>query len=217
LLHHESRHTVFAEFGSQDPTITDVIDEWLKCNEHRVLRVALDEVPFALELRELVANVIGRHLLSSARNGRFASHAVIVVLDEAHQFLKVVRSDDGQRFAFDAFGSIAKEGRKYGLQLIAATQRPGDLPSDVISQMGALLVHRLADRRDREFVEQAASDVDRSALDLLPALVPGEALLMGVDFPVPMTIRVHRPTHAPSYEAPPFVPAPSAHDEDDDS
>jgi uncharacterized protein len=210
LLHHESRHDVFAPLGANEDTLLDSVDQWLGSDPHQVLRICLERIPFALELRELIVNVLGRHLLAKARSGDFASRALVVVLDEAHQFLKIVKSDDGARYAFDSFGSIAKEGRKYGLHLVAATQRPGDLPPDVMSQMGSLLVHRLADRYDRDYVEHAASDLDRSALSLLPALVPGEALLVGVDFPVPVTIRVHRPTHRPHHVPPPFAGARTA-------
>lgn len=38
-----------------------------------------------------------------------------------------------------------------------------------------LIVHRLINERDREVVEKAAGDIDRSAAELLPTLAPGEA------------------------------------------
>lgn len=102
----------------------------------------------------------------------------------------------------NAFDSIAKEGRKYGLTVCLATQRPGDLPAGVLSQVGMTVVHRLADGRDRQQVEQAAAELDHSATRLLPGLVPGEAILMGVDFPVPVSVHVSRPLAPPASEGP---------------
>lgn len=46
----------------------------------------------------------------------------------------------------------------------------------------------------RQRVEQAAAELDHSATRLLPGLVPGEAILMGVDFPVPVSVRITPPT-----------------------
>jgi hypothetical protein len=42
---------------------------------------------------------------------------------------------------------IAKEGRKYGLNICLATQRPRE---GVLSQMGTMIVHRIINDRDRE-------------------------------------------------------------------
>jgi DNA helicase HerA-like ATPase len=104
---------------------------------------------------------------------------------------------DDFKTKLDAFEIIAKEGRKYGLNLCLATQRPRDIPEGVISQMGTLLVHRLTNDKDREMVERACGEIDRSASSFLPNLQPGEVALLGVDFPIPMTIQISMPTTKP--------------------
>ncbi|MCW0470173.1 DUF853 family protein [Vibrio chagasii] len=43
-----------------------------------------------------------------------------------------------------------KEGRKYSLNVVIATQRPRDIPEDVLSQIGSLIVHRLTNFHDQE-------------------------------------------------------------------
>lgn len=92
---------------------------------------------------------------------------------------------------------IAKEGRKYGLNLCLATQRPRDITEGVLSQMGTLLVHRLTNDRDREVVERACGEIDRSAAAFLPNLKQGEVAMVGVDFPIPVTIQIGRPIQQP--------------------
>ena len=71
-----------------------------------------------------------RLLLDEARKGAFRCRPTVVVLDEAHQFLGKSVGDDGNTFALDAFDLIAKEGRKYGLTLCLATQRPRPISID---------------------------------------------------------------------------------------
>ena len=82
--------------------------------------------------------------------------------------------------------------------LCLATQRPRDIPEGVLSQMGTLVVHRLTNDRDREVVERACGSIDRSASAFLPNLEPGEAAIIGVDFPIPLTIQISLPLTPPS-------------------
>src|ERR1019366_8948530 len=107
-------------------------------------------------------------------------------LDEAHQFLNRQIGDELLQVQLDAFGVIAKEGRKYGLVTVIATQRPRDIAEDVLSQMGTMVVHRLVSPYDRETVERASGEIDKAAASFLPVLAQGEALVIGVDFPIPL-------------------------------
>ncbi|MGZ3790699.1 MAG: ATP-binding protein, partial [Bacteriovorax sp.] len=147
---------------------------------------------------------IGRKLLSFARSDRFRDKPILVVVDEAHNFLgKRVGAEDNST-KLDAFEMIAKEGRKYGLNICLATQRPRDITEGVLSQMGTLLVHRLTNDRDREVVERACGEIDRSAASFLPNLKQGEVALVGVDFPIPMTIQMDKPIRPPKSDGPSF-------------
>lgn len=175
---------------------------WLKDPGSHVLRISLRNLTFENHLREIVVNILGQVLLGAARNLKFQDKPLVVAIDEAHQFFDVTVGDEYAATRLNAFDAIAKEGRKYGLTVCVVTQRPSDLPSGVLSQVGMTIVHRLADGRDRQKIEQAAAELDHSATRLLPGLVPGEAILMGVDFPVPVSVRVNRPTRPPASDGP---------------
>lgn len=181
-----------------------VIDEFLNDDQKSVLRLSLQHIPFAGSAREIVANAIGRHLLGMARSGAFRNRPLLVFLDEAHQFLDKQLGDESSRYSLDAFGLIAKEGRKYGLTICISTQRPRDIPEDVLSQMGTLIVHRMINDRDREVVERASGDIDRSAAAFLPTLGPGEAVIIGVDIPVPLAVQIDRPSAEPESRGPDY-------------
>lgn len=180
------------------------IEEFLKSPTHRVLRVCLSGVSQEFQAKEVVANAIGRSLLKKAREGAFEKRPIVVFVDEAHNFLGRNLGQEEYASRLDAFEIIAKEGRKYGLCLCLATQRPRDITEGVLSQMGTLIVHRLTNDRDRELVERACGEIDRSASAFLPTLQPGEAAIIGVDFPIPMTVRVTPPQQRPASEGPRF-------------
>ena len=104
----------------------------------------------------------------------------------------------------DSFDSIARECRKYGLFLCLATQMPRDIPLGTLSQMGTFLVHRLINHKDKEAVESACSAANKSTLAYLPVLGAGEAILMGVDFPMPVMLKVNLPQTEPNSHTPQF-------------
>jgi uncharacterized protein len=185
-------------------SVLDAIDSWLQAGQPSVLRISLADLTFEHNMRQIVVNTIGRHLLRNARMHAFHEKPLVVAIDEAHQFFGQAVTDDYVAASFDSFDLVAKEGRKYGLVLCMATQRPGDLPPGVLSQAGALLVHRLTERRDRESVEHAASELTLSATGQLPALIPGEALLVGSEFPLPVPVRIHVPRCPPMSDGPKF-------------
>ncbi|ARK54923.1 cell division protein FtsK [Burkholderia pseudomallei] len=188
-------------FKSKEPSLTDQISSFVS-NDDRLLRICLSGVAYEFKAREIIANVIGRHLLNMARAGTFKSRPVVVIVDEAHNFLGRQIGTDDAIARLDAFELIAKEGRKYGLNICLSTQRPRDITEGVLSQMGALVVHRLTNDRDRDVVERACGEIDRSASSFLPNLKPGEAAIIGADFPIPLTIQVYPPEVKPHSDGP---------------
>jgi hypothetical protein len=187
-----------------EPALSGLITDFLADSTATVLRVSLKHLSFTHNTREIVANAIGRHLLTLARDDAFKTRPLVVFLDEAHQFLDKQLGDENARFPLDSFDLIAKEGRKYGLTICIATQRPRDIPEGVLSQMGTLFVHRLINDKDREVVERASGEIDRSAAEFLPTLSPGQAVIIGVDFPIPLTVQIASPEAHPDSQGPDY-------------
>lgn len=206
----------------EHPPLTKKLDEFFSVKtEKRILHLSLRDLAFDFNAREVVANAIGRWLLRQAREEKFRGSygPAIVFLDEAHHFLNKSMGDEDSKVQLDAFELIAKEGRKYWLTLCLATQQPRDIPPGVLSQMGTLLVHRLINDRDREVVERACGEIDRSAAAFLPTLGPGEAALIGVDFAIPLTVQMNKPRNEPKSQGPDYQTAwaePVVADDDED-
>lgn len=195
-------------FFSQDGLdICAEIEAFLDDQHARALVLSFENVSFKHNARELLLNALGRYLLGIARQGRFRNNPLVCLLDEAHQFIGRSVGDEQNSVNLDAFGLIAKEGRKYGLTTVVATQRPRDVPQDVLSQLGTLFVHRLTNDRDRETIERACGDLDRSAAAFIPSLSQGEAIIVGPDLPAPLPIMMSKPekgqqpeSHGPKYQ-----------------
>jgi uncharacterized protein len=173
-------------------------------SDTKLLRICMSGIGHEFKAREIIANVIGRHLLNLARKGVFKDRPTVVIVDEAHNFLGRHIGSEDYIAKLDAFEVIAKEGRKYGLNICLATQRPRDITEGVLSQMGTLIVHRLTNDADRGVVERACGEIDRAASAFLPNLRPGEAAIIGTDFPIPLTIQILKPTIRPLSDGPNF-------------
>lgn len=194
------------------------IDTFIDSDKTSLLRIGFENVSFQSQYREILANAIASNLLAKARNKKFKTQPVIFIIDEAHQYLnKTINDEYFGPHALDAFDQIAKECRKYGLFLCLATQMPRDIPAGTLSQMGTFIVHRLINYNDKEAVANACSSANRSALSFLPVLGEGEAILTGVDFPMPVSIKVDRPERPPESETPLFYKKDLEHQENKDT
>jgi hypothetical protein len=194
-------------FGSTGIPFADSLATFLKSENARVMRVCLGGVSYEYRAREFIVNAIGRSLLNEARNGSFRNQPLLVFVDEAHNFLGRSVGAEDSAVRLDAFELVAREGRKYGLNICLATQRPRDLTEGVLSQIGTLIVHRLTNDRDREVVERACGEIDRAASAFLASLRSGEAAIIGVDFPIPLTVQVLAPAIPPASDGPDYQSA----------
>lgn len=179
------------------------IQEFILRGKTSILRLDFSKVSFDYQVREILVNAIGNFLLDEARKGIYKDSPIIIFIDEAHQFLnKTIADEYFSAKPLDAFEQISKEARKYGLFLSIATQMPRDIPLGTLSQIGTFIVHRLINEQDKKAVENAASAANRNSLAFLPILGEGEALIVGVDFPMPLTIKIDAPENKPDSNTP---------------
>lgn len=185
--------------------LTDLLNDFLSPDNtnDKLLRLNFENVKFDFQVREILANAIGKFLLTRARTGVFKSSPIVLLIDEAHQFLnKAIKDEYFDTKPLEAFDSIAKECRKHGLFLCIATQMPRDIPHGTLSQMGTFIVHRLINYNDKESISNACSSANKNSLDFLPILGEGEAVLTGVDFPMPVIMKFDKPINEPNSATP---------------
>jgi DNA helicase HerA-like ATPase len=105
---------------------------------------------------------------------------ITLVCDEAHLYLPAGEGRiPNQEAALAAFESIAKEGRKYGLGLLIASQRPTDVSVTVLSQCNNFVVMRITDDRDQAMIERLLPESVPGIKGVLPVLDVGEGVVIG--------------------------------------
>lgn len=193
--------------STQSMPLPNILNSFLSESDTHILRLDFSHTSSAFNVRELMANLIAKTLYSEAKKGGFRTKPVLLFLDEAHLFLNKTLFDADQTIIpLDAFDLIAKECRKFGLFLCLATQMPRDIPVGTLSQMGTFVVHRIINEQDRKVVETACSTASYSSLSYLPVLGPGEVLLSGADFPMPLLLKIGEPTIKPQSDTPKLIP-----------
>ena len=161
----------------------------------------------ANDVLENVTALLGRILFDFAvRSDPRAEHPVLLVLEEAHRFIPSRQDAAGSASRSAAvFERIAKEGRKFGLSLLLASQRPSELSETVVAQCGTVIAHRLTHEADQSLLRHATALSSRALLDQLPSLAQQHALVTGVSTGVPVVVRVRDVENPPRSNDPNFI------------
>lgn len=119
-----------------------------------------------------------------------------IVLEEAHNYLP--NSDYARhRICLERIQQIAKEGRKYGLNLVVISQRPSELNETVLSQCANFIALRLTNPADQSYVRKLLPDFLAMSVDMLPYLRTGEAVFVGEAVELPARVKVTKPNPVP--------------------
>jgi len=89
-----------------------------------------------------------------------------LMIDEAHEFLP---KEPEKTPASDVLVQILREGRQPGVSLVLATQQPGKIHTDVMTQSDIVLAHRVT------------SKMDISALENIMQTYANQSLAMQID------------------------------------
>jgi hypothetical protein len=86
---------------------------------------------------------------------------VWLVVDEAHEFLP----REGRTLATDPLITILREGRQPGISLILASQQPGRIHTDVMTQADIIIAHRITAKIDIDALGTLMQSYLRDSLD----------------------------------------------------
>jgi DNA helicase HerA-like ATPase len=135
---------------------------------------------------ELVVAVMGRMIFEALQRYRRIHRKAlptVLVLEEAHAFVRSRPSGDefpsAGEMCVRTFERISREGRKFGLGLVLASQRPSELSPTILAQCNSFLLHRLVNDRDQQLVGKLVPDNLAGLLEDLPSLPTRHALLIG--------------------------------------
>jgi DNA helicase HerA-like ATPase len=75
---------------------------------------------------------------------------VWIFLDEAHEFLPMNEKTP----ATNSLIQLLREGRQPGISMVLATQQPGVIHRDVMTQSDIIISHRLTNKKDMEALNE---------------------------------------------------------------
>ena len=118
-----------------------------------------------------------------------------LIVDEAHNILSENserESEQWKDYRLEVFEEIIKEGRKFGVFLTVASQRPSDISPTIISQLHNYFLHRLINNQDIKAVERTVSYLDKVSFESLPILPTGTCIFAGLLANVPVVVDIGR-------------------------
>ncbi len=178
--------------GKEGTEITDLIN----AGTTTVLDISVYSSIGAFNIRALIISLVSRKLfinrmdarkkeeLESIRHGQdYLSYnkqqepLVWIFIDEVHEFLP----REGKTPATDALMQLLREGRQPGISLVLATQQPGQVHRDVMTQSDIVLSHRVTAKPDidalNEIMQTYLLENIKQQMDNLPPL-KGSAIIL---------------------------------------
>lgn len=173
--------------------------------------VIIDLSLLASEVLENVTALIGRLIheflqrLSDPVSGvGRGEYPVVLILEEAQNYIREGKRVEEDSISKVVFERIAREGRKYGLGLVVASQRPSELSKTVLSQCNSFIVHRLQNPEDLRYFREIVPGIYGQLLDQLPALAPRSALVLGECVQAPVLVEMREASPVPKSKNPKF-------------
>ena len=183
-------------------SISTTLESWLtdyvgadQADNGPIAVIDLSLVPS--EVIHIVVSVLARMIFEALQRYRRQYRRELpttLVLEEAHTF--VHRELGGEsappaaRECARVFERIAREGRKFGLGLVLASQRPSEVSSTVLSQCNTFLLHRLVNDQDQNLMKRLVPEGLGPLLRELPSLPTRRAILLGWAAPAPILVEV---------------------------
>lgn len=118
-----------------------------------------------------------------------------IIIDEAHNILSYQsnrESETWKDYRLEVFEEIIKEGRKYGVFMTIASQRPSDISSTIISQLHNYFIHRLVNEYDIDMISKIISYLDKVSVESLPILSTGVCIVAGQLAEMPIVVQIDK-------------------------
>lgn len=173
-----------------------------KVNQITIIDMSL--LPY--EVLETITGLVGRLILEfSSRIEPRGSFPLVIVLEEAQNYIPEINRKDRTSISKRVFERVAREGRKYGISLVVSSQRPSELSKTVLSQCNSFIIHRLQNPDDQKYVRQLVSAANEDILAQLPILPQQHAIIMGDAVRTPVQVRLNNANPKPDSENPKFI------------
>lgn len=149
-----------------------------------------------IHMRKILPLLFCKHLYDEKKKANKNQEAFLnIIIDEAHNIMSESsqrESEQWKDYRLETFEEIIKEGRKFGVFLTIASQRPSDISPTIISQLHNYFLHRLINNNDIKAIERTISYLDKVSFESLPILPTGTCILAGLIAQVPVVIEINK-------------------------
>ena len=147
------------------------------------------------EQKKTIPLVVAKYAYESQKRENTSSResSTHLIVDEAHNILSyssMRESENWRDYRLETFEEIIKEGRKFGMYLTLASQRPSDISPTIISQLHNYFIHRLVNEEDLRAIAKAVSFIDSASFSMIPVQPQGGCVVSGTAIPHPIRIQV---------------------------
>ena len=116
---------------------------------------------------------------------------ITLICDEAHVYIPTdFQLTAAQRRMIEIFENIAKEGRKFGITLFVASQRPSELNKTIMAQCANYIVMKLNNENDKSMIKGMMPAGSADVIETTTMFSPGDCLVVGDACPIPLKIHV---------------------------
>jgi len=145
-----------------------------------------------LDMRKTIPLLLAKNVYN-AHKKEGNKKTLNIIVDEAHNILSKAsfrETDEWKDYRLETFEEIIKEGRKFGVFMTIASQRPNDISETIISQAHNYFIHQLINQKDLLTIGKAVSYIDKITEESIPTLSVGTCIFSGVATPMPLKLRI---------------------------
>ncbi|MBU3926568.1 MAG: DUF87 domain-containing protein, partial [Bacteroidetes bacterium] len=151
LLRNDDFKFIFGkdEYINGNKNIAELIASWIE-NEKQISVLNLSGIPY--NILDVVIGVLSNLLFDTVyytlkiNDKKYEGRPLLICYEEAHRYLNAGTQNS---FSQNAVERIMKEGRKFGLGAMIISQRPVEIPNQILSQVSTFIALRLTNSEDQ--------------------------------------------------------------------
>lgn len=147
-----------------------------------------------LEMKKTIPLLVAKKEYQDHKN-RPRDHSLSFIIDEAHNILSTESAREAESwkdYRLETFEEIIKEGRKFGVFVTIASQRPNDISPTITSQAHNYFIHRLINQKDLATIASAVSYIDQLSEASISTLPTGTCIFSGTAGQMPLKLVIPR-------------------------
>ena len=192
LIRNDDFKFVFGEdeYIKGDKSISELIASWIE-NDKQISVLNLSGIPY--NILDVVIGVLSNLLFDTIYytlkidENKYEGRPLLICYEEAHRYLNAGTQNS---FSQNAVERIMKEGRKFGLGAMIISQRPVEIPNQILSQVSTFIALRLTNSEDQSRIISFAPNNFSMFLKSLPSLGNGDAFVIGESMKIPMKVKI---------------------------